>query len=80
MMACVRQFLRFLLNNSVTLLILYSLLRYYYSDLIPPSQWTPLQTSTADHKSGMAFPSIQEVEGKWVMDCGRRFNESPVPS
>ena len=78
-MVCIRQFLNFLLNNNVTLLILYTLLRYYYSDLISSAEWTQLQISTADPKWGTGFPSIREVDGKWVVACGVRYNELLAP-
>ena len=79
-MAYARHLLNVLLNNNVTLVILYSLLRYFYSDLIPLTEWMPSPISTADRKSGMAFPSIQEVEGKWVVACGVQSNGLPAPS
>ena len=79
-MAYFRQILHIVLNNNVTLLILYTLLRYYYSDLIPPTEWMQLPISTADLKQGTGFPSIQEVDGKWVVACGARCNALPAPS
>ena len=79
-MAYLHRLLHFLLNNNVALLVLYSLLRYYYSDLIPPSEWMPLLNSIVDPKPETGFPSIQEVDGKWVVVCGGRYNALPAPS